>query len=182
MVIFSGDVDRIIDQIQDYYPHEAARRPRWQDGNLHRTLLATKLRFSAGGLGRYAVRANESALSRCLQPFPMPSCSLRWRNGVIRPSSANGGSSIAPLPTAWRKRRTLVYLHAPAAEPMAQRVHHQCNRVAARRIQAKDQDANRTAVSSRRHAVLGAACLWTDQHAQGRWMANARRKAQQSAD
>src|SRR6476660_3351800 len=78
--------------------------------------------------------------------------------------------------------RTLVYLHAPAAEPMAQRAHHQCNRAAARRVQAKDQDANRTAVSSRSHAVLGAACLWTDQHAQGRWMANARRKAQQSAD
>ena len=34
----------------------------------------------------------------------------------------------------------------------------------------------------RSHAVLGAACLWTDQHAQGRWMANAHRKAQQSAD
>src|SRR5678809_1503237 len=69
-------------------------------------------------------------------------------------------------------RRTLVYLHAPAAEPMAQRAHHQCNRAAARRVQAKDQYANRTAVSRHRsHAVLGAACLWTDQHAQGRWMA-----------
>ena len=78
---------------------------------------------------------------------------------------------------------TLVHLHAPAAEPMAQRAHHQCNRAAARRVQAKDQDANRAAVSRHRsHAVLGAARLWTDQHAQGRWMADARRKAQQSAD
>src|SRR6478752_4267281 len=34
-------------------------------------------------------------------------------------------------------RRTLVYLHAPAAEPMAQRAHHQCNRAAARRVQRR---------------------------------------------
>jgi len=80
-------------------------------------------------------------------------------------------------------RRTLVHLHAPATEPMAQRAYHQCNRAVARRVQAKDQDANRTAVSRHRsHVVLGAARLGTDQHAEGRWMADARRKAQQSAD
>jgi hypothetical protein len=32
------------------------------------------------------------------------------------------------------------------------------------------------------HVVLGAARLWTDQHAKGRWMADTRRKAQQSTD
>ena len=49
--------------------------------------------------------------------------------------------------------------------------------------QAKDQDPNRAAVSRHRsHVVLGAARLWTDQHAQGRWMADARRKTWQSAD
>ena len=77
----------------------------------------------------------------------------------------------------------LFSLHAPAAEPMAQRAHHQCDRAAARRVQAKDQDANRAAVSRhRRHVVLGVARLWTDQHAQGRWMADARHKTHRSAD
>jgi putative transposase len=71
-----------------------------------------------------------------------------------------------------RGRRTLVHLHAPATEPMAQRAYHQCNRAVARRVQAKDQNANRAAVSRHRsHAVLGAARLRTDQVAQGRWLA-----------
>ena len=68
-------------------------------------------------------------------------------------------------------------------EPMAQRAHHQCDRAAARGVQATDQDADRAAVSRhRRHAVLGAARIRADQHAQGRRLADARHQADRSAD
>ena len=44
--------------------------------------------------------------------------------------------------------------------------------------QAKDQDADRAAFRRNRgHAVLGAARFRSDQHAQSRWMADARHKA-----
>jgi hypothetical protein len=56
------DVDRIVNEVEAYYPHEAARRPRWQDGNLHQTLLATKLSFSAEGLGRYSIKAKQDCV------------------------------------------------------------------------------------------------------------------------
>ncbi len=46
----------------------------------------------------------------------------------------NGGSSIALSPQPGRGWRTLVHLHSPAAEPMAQCTHHKCNRAFARRI------------------------------------------------
>ena len=50
-------------------------------------------------------------------------------------------------------------------------------------VQATDQDANRAAVGRhRRDAVLGAARLRTDQHAQGRWLADPRHKTHRSAD
>ena len=80
-------------------------------------------------------------------------------------------------------RRPPVHLHPAAAEPMAQRAHHECDRAAARGVQATDQDADRAAVGRhRRHAVLGAARLRPDQHAQGRWLADARHKAHRSAN
>ena len=54
-----------------------------------------------------------------------------------------------------------------AAEPMAQRAHHQRDRTATRGVQAQDQDADRAAVGGHgRHVVLGAACFRPDQHAQ----------------
>ena len=75
-------------------------------------------------------------------------------------------------------RRSPVHLHAPAAEPVAQRQHHQRNRAAARRVQATHQDADRAALGrNRRHAVLGAARLRPDQHAQGRRLADAGNEA-----
>ena len=75
-------------------------------------------------------------------------------------------------------RRPALYLHPSAAEPVAQRAHHQRDRAAARGVQAKDQNPDRAAVRRhRRHAVLGAARLRSDQHAQGRWLADARHKA-----
>ena len=65
-------------------------------------------------------------------------------------------------------RRPTLYLHPSAAEPVAQRAYNKCNRAAARRIQAKDQNPDRAAVGRhRRHAVLGVACIRSDQHAQG---------------
>ena len=72
-------------------------------------------------------------------------------------------------------RRPAVHLHPTAAEPMAQRADYECDRAAARGVQTKDQDTNRAAICRhRRHAVLGAARLRPDQHAQGRWLAHAR--------
>ena len=77
-------------------------------------------------------------------------------------------SSTAPSPTAWRKPATGCYLHPTAAEPMAQRADYECDRAAARGVQTKDQDTNRAAICRHhRHAVLGAARLRPDQHAQG---------------
>ena len=63
------------------------------------------------------------------------------------------------------------------------RANNERNRASARRVQAKDQDADCAAISRhRRHVVLGIARLWTDQHAQGRWMADARYKTHRSAN
>src|SRR5262249_30065088 len=60
------DVKYIVDRVEQYYPHEAARRPRWQDVNLYSALMGAKLRFSAEGLGRYVVhprRGNDQVLA-----------------------------------------------------------------------------------------------------------------------
>jgi hypothetical protein len=51
-----------------------------------------------------------------------------------------------------RSRRSAVHLHAPAAEPVAQRADNECDRAAARGVQAADQDANRSAI--RRHPAM----------------------------
>ena len=58
-------------------------------------------------------------------------------------------------------------------EPVALGPHQQCRRTAARGVQAPHQDPDRAAVAGdRRHAVLGAARLRTDHHAQGRRLAD----------
>ena len=47
----------------------------------------------------------------------------------------------------------------------------------------KDQNADRAAIGRyRRDVILGAACLRPDQHAQDRWLADARHKAHRSTD
>ena len=80
-------------------------------------------------------------------------------------------------------RRPALHLHPAAAEPVAQRTNNQCNRAAARRVQATDQNPDRAAVGRhRRHAVLGVARIRSDHHAQGRWLADARRKLYRSAN
>jgi hypothetical protein len=57
----SNEVARIVAEVEAYYPHEAARRPRWQDVNLHNALMGAGVRFSAQGLGRYVVHAGRGA-------------------------------------------------------------------------------------------------------------------------
>ena len=70
-------------------------------------------------------------------------------------------------------RRPALHLHPSAAKPVAQRAHHERDRAAARGVQATDQDPGRAAVRRNRgHAVLGAARLRSDQHAQGGWLAD----------
>ena len=62
--------------------------------------------------------------------------------------------------------RTALHLHSTAAEPMAQREDHQCDRTSARGVQATDQDPDRAAVGrDRSHVVLGVARFRSDHHA-----------------
>ena len=64
-------------------------------------------------------------------------------------------------------RRPALHLHPLAAEPVAQRAHHQRDRTATRGVQAQDQNADCAAVGGHgRHVVLGVACIRPDQHAQ----------------
>jgi len=80
-------------------------------------------------------------------------------------------------------RRSPFHVHAPAAKSMAQRADNKCNRAAARRVQAADQDPNRAAVGRHcRDDVLGTACFRTDYHAQGRWLADTRNQAHRSTN
>ena len=96
----------------------------------------------------------------------------KWRRQASRRRRQPGGGG-----------RSSVHVHAPAAEPMAQRAHDQRDRAAARGVQAKDQDANRAALGRHRgDVVLGVARIRTDQHAQSRWLANPRRQAHRSAN
>ena len=70
-------------------------------------------------------------------------------------------------------RRPAVHLHPPATRPVALGAHQQCRRTAARGIQAPHQDPDRPAVAGDRgDAVLGAARLRADHHAQGRRLAD----------
>ena len=57
------------------------------------------------------------------------------------------------------------------------------NRAVARGVQATHQDAAPAALGGHRgNAVLGAARVWPDHHAQSRWLANARHQAHRSAN
>ena len=78
-------------------------------------------------------------------------------------------------------RRQALHLHALPAEPMEIDPNLERDRALARGVQAPDQDPDRAALRrNRRHAVLGAARLRADHHAQGRRMAEPRRKARRS--
>jgi len=90
------------------------------------------------------------------------------RKGFI----ANGGSKIVPSPMPGSSPSRVCRRVSSAA------FHHQRHRGTARGVQATNQDADRAAVSGHRcHVVLGLACFRLDQHAQGRWLANARHQA-----
>ena len=79
--------------------------------------------------------------------------------------------------------RPALYIHPSAAKPVAQRAHNKRHRAAARRVQAKDQNSNRATVGRHcRHAVLGVARFRSDQHAKGRWLADARCEPYRSAN
>ena len=78
-------------------------------------------------------------------------------------------------------RRQAVHIHAVPAEPMEIDPNLERDRAIARGVQAPDQDSDRAALRrNRRHAVLGAARLRTDHHAQGRRMADPRRETRRS--
>jgi hypothetical protein len=98
------DVDRVVTDVEAYYPHEAARRPRWQDGNLHQTLLATKLSFSAEGLGRYSVKAKQDCVVAMSATIPDTDLFIEveeWRD----PCGANRRATVfGPLSAARSNR------------------------------------------------------------------------------
>ena len=72
-----------------------------------------------------------------------------------------------------RGRRSPLHFHHAAAEPMEERTNHQCHRTPARRVQTPHQNPDRAAIRRHGgHAVLGAAGIGTDRHAQSRWLAN----------
>jgi len=92
-------------------------------------------------------------------------------------------SQVAPTPPPRHRLsggswRSPLYLYAPAAEPMAKRENNERDRTSARRVQAADQNADRAAIGRYGgDVVLGAARFRSDQHAQGRWLADACNKA-----
>ena len=63
-------------------------------------------------------------------------------------------------------RASVIRVCTIAAEPMAQRADHECDRTTARRVKRPDQNADRPAISRDcHHVVLGAACFRPNQHA-----------------
>ena len=78
-------------------------------------------------------------------------------------------------------RRQAVHIHPVPAEPMEIDPNLERDRAIARGVQAPDQHSDRAALRrNRRQAVLGAARLRTDHHAQGRRMADPRRETRRS--
>ena len=66
---------------------------------------------------------------------------------------------------------------------MAKRANNKRDRTSARRVQAADQNANRAAIGRYGGDVaLGATRLRSDQHAQGRWLADACNKTYRSGN
>src|ERR1700722_6854671 len=78
-------------------------------------------------------------------------------------------------------RQQAVHIHPVPAEPMEIDPNLERDRAIARGVQAPDQHSDRAALRrNRRQAVLGAARLRTDHHAQGRRMADPRRETRRS--
>ena len=94
----------------------------------------------------------------------------KWQPQMPRRRRQPGGS-----------RRQAVHIHAVPAKPMEIDPNLERDRAIARGVQAPDQDSDRATLRrNRRHAVLGAARLRTDHHAQGRRMADPRRETRRS--
>ncbi len=107
------------------------------------------------------------------------------RGEVEDPAQAVHPQMAAQMPRRRRQPggsgRQAVHLHALSAQPMEIDPNLERDRAIARGIQAPDQDPDRAALRrNRRHAVLGAARLGADHHAQGRRMAEPRREARRS--
>ena len=76
-----------------------------------------------------------------------------------------------------------LFAFSPACRPASGAAQEPRTRSSGSRVQATHQNSDRAALCRDRcHAVLGAACIRSDQHAQGRWMADVDNEAHRSAD
>jgi hypothetical protein len=88
-------IERIVDEFQRHFPHEVARRPRWQDQNLYDSLVAAGLSFSAEGLGRYLARGRRGTQWVLAMSATLPNTDLFIEIEERRdPSGANRSAAI----------------------------------------------------------------------------------------
>jgi hypothetical protein len=95
-----GDLTWIIDEIERLYPHEVARRPRWQDRNLHEALVASGVSFVPEALGRYLAHPRRGTQDRLLAmtatlPGPDLFIEVEERRGAARGATIFGPLSAA---------------------------------------------------------------------------------------
>jgi hypothetical protein len=114
-------------------------------------------------------------------PAPHPGRRRLDRRGLSRRearrkavhSSANGASNAAPSPTAWRKPATRCSHSRGSRRTNGNQSEPRTRSSDCTRSSSAGSNSDRAALRrNRRHAVLGAACLRTDHHAQGRRMRN----------
>ena len=113
-----AEVTRIVAEFEAHFPHEAARRPRWQDTYLHQALLMSGVSFGAEGLGRYSVRAGSSEILFAMSPsFPdteqfIEIEEMRDRPGTTRTATVFGPVSAARTnrfrKIAWLSSRSMI--------------------------------------------------------------------------
>ena len=94
------------------------------------------------------------------------------------------GSGIAPLPTAWREAgdRLFTFARLPPSQWRSLRTTNAIERL---HEEFKRRIKTQTVLPSADTAAmmfLGVARLGTDQHAQGRWLADPRHKTNRSTD
>lgn len=91
-VMQPADLDPIVGQIANIFLHEAARRPRWQDRNLHSTLAAAGKSFTPEGLGRYLVRPSSGGQRVLGMSATLPTVGLFMEIEDRRNQAAAAGS------------------------------------------------------------------------------------------
>ena len=88
-------IERIVGEFERHFPHEAARRPRWQDQNLYDSLVAAGRQFSPEGLGRYVARGRSGKEWVLAMSAALPDSDLFIEiEGRRDPSGANRGAAI----------------------------------------------------------------------------------------